>query len=247
MRRRWLGAVVTALALGSLGLVPSLATETVSTFDWQVVVITAGSHGARNVWVGQSLVGSSTDNNQTFVVGVGQPARGASYGFSDNVPWDPEAPAVTTTRRLGGAEFTLVQQDSPHGTSSGLASMIPEMARGETMAIIDAQAHAQLTVGDVSEKIEQGSLTSVKVYRGTGTDYLRFADATDLGIAAAVGPVAAGSVTATPRMTRAIVGVSTYYNEGEVKGTWRGPTGPAHPFKSYFTPVSACADLGNWF
>src|SRR4051794_10323858 len=191
--RGWLATCVVALGSGAAALAPASGAQDVHAFDWQVVVITAGVHGAKNVWVGESLVGSSTDNDQAFVVGVGEPKRHASYGFSADVPWDPQAPKVTTTRVLGGVAFTVVQQRAAHGVSSALSTSIPEMAAGETMAVIDAQAHAELPPADVSEKVEHGSLASVHVYRGTGTDYLPFADPTEDGTAVAVGPAAAGS------------------------------------------------------
>lgn len=216
-------------------------------FDWQVVVLTAGPAGAHNVNVIQGFVGSSTDNDQVDVLGVGIPGDHESYGFSDDFPWDPQTPAVRTTHDLGGVEVTLVQQSGPHWVSTGVGSLVPDMHPHETMAFLFAAAHAQLKPFQLDIRAAGGSVGRVRIHRGTGTDYLRLADAQTTGAGAAVGPAAVGIMTRTMTARSAIVGSTTYGDQGYADGSWQAPSGPAHPFVQYFLPVAACADRGNWF
>src|SRR4051812_40997840 len=146
-------AGLTATALSAAAAPPATP---IAPFDWQVIVVTAGPHGAHDVEIIQSLTGSSTDNDQVAVLGVGMPAEQVSFGFSVDNPWYPDAPAVTTTKQLGGVHLSLVAQNSKHWVSTGVGSLVESMAPGEQMAFLFGQAHTDLSVYSLVRRAKSG-------------------------------------------------------------------------------------------
>lgn len=215
MKRRILGAIV--CLLGAVA-VPGPAAGTAKP-DWLLVRATAGGKGAA-VFIEMHARGHTTPRGP-FVFGQGFASRSGSFVGVRNFGRD--GVSATSTSEAGGQAVRLAPAEANNFRID--AEDIRWLLRpGETLAILWFVGNGAMDRVSVRHELGLG-LADFDVRTGSGSTAMSVAGPASDGVAAAAGPLGAGSSRYAAASRRGLVGAFEFSCEGSCTGAWRGPGG----------------------